>query len=432
MALMKQEGSGIRRGCFLDTWEKGDRMKILHIFDDYGTPGERALAGEGSVPTVVYYLAKYAAEKGNDVTILERDFGTLPAEEEIDGIRYIRINADKLPMAPYGLIKSPRGLIKLVKDGVDVARRINKFLKEEDFDVIHVHFPFASSILVNINRRLREKMVYTAHIGEEKKRFALDSSAPLILKFFSPDLYLMKRVRKSVVLNAPLKDKLVEKGIRAEKLEALPNGVNVDEFNLSKDEVERVRGKYGLNETMVMFAGTVTPRKGIEYLIKAGEILKDENAFFLIVGNTNLDKEYAKRVMDYAKENNVKAKFTGFIPYNDLKALYSACNIFVLPSLEEGFGVVLTEALASGKPLIGSKVGGIPMQIRDGWNGFLVEAVNEKQLAEKIKYLIDHPEESARMGRNSRKLAEEEFDWRKITEKYLGVYEEVNLGGRKR
>jgi|GEM_PF-5598758 len=111
---------------------KGKKMKILHIFDDYGTPGERALAGEGSVPTVVYYLAKYAAEKGHDVTILERDFGTLPKEEEIDGIRYIRINADKLPAAPYELIKSPVGLTKLLRDGFDVAVKTSRFLKEKN------------------------------------------------------------------------------------------------------------------------------------------------------------------------------------------------------------------------------------------------------------------------------------------------------------
>ncbi|RLF07945.1 MAG: glycosyltransferase family 4 protein, partial [Thermoprotei archaeon] len=98
---------------------------------------------------------------------------------------------------------------------------------------------------------------------------------------------------------------------------------------------------------------------------------------------------------------------------------------FVLPSLEEGFGVVLTEALASGKPLVGSNVGGIPAQIKDGWNGFLVESGNEKQLAEKIRYLIDNPEERERMGENSRKLAREEFDWEKIAERYLKVYEEV-------
>jgi glycosyltransferase involved in cell wall biosynthesis len=62
-------------------------------------------------------------------------------------------------------------------------------------------------------------------------------------------------------------------------------------------------------------------------------------------------------VIDYAKSKGVNAKFTGFVPYEDLKALYSACDVFVLPSFEEGQGILLLEAMASGKPLIGSKVG---------------------------------------------------------------------------
>ncbi|MHC1568767.1 MAG: glycosyltransferase family 4 protein [Candidatus Syntropharchaeia archaeon] len=401
-------------------------MKILHIFDDYGTPGERALAGIGSVPSVVYYLAKYTA-KNHDVTILERGHDKNDPEVEfINGVRYVRLRADKLSAAPYELIKSPFGLARLLRDGFDLAVKTSRFLKENEFDVIHVHFPFASSILVSKNKKLRKKMVYTAHTGEEKKRFALDSSAPLPLKLFSPDLYLMKRVRKSVVLNEPLKEKLVEKGIKEGKLEVIPNGVNVEDFNVSKEEIDRVRKKYCIKGITVMFAGTVTPRKGVLNLIRAGEILNlDEEVLFLIVGNTSLDREYADKVMEYAKQRNLKVRFTGFVPYEDLKDLYSACDIFVLPSLEEGFGIVLTEALASGKPLIGSNVGGIPAQIKDGWNGFLVEPGNEKQLAEKIRYLIDNAGERERMGKNSRKLAEEEFDWKKITERYLEVYGEL-------
>jgi len=395
-------------------------MRVVQVY-------ETGLVQPGaSVGFVVLNLSKCLSKFGCEVTILERGDGRQKNPYlEGTGVREIQVNVKNLASIPYKEVRSPLGLCRLILDRTSLALEFNKVLKAEDFDVIHVHFPFASSMLVSKNKNLRKKMVYTAHTGEEKKRFVLDSSAPLPLKLFSPDLYLMKKVRKSVVLNEPLKEKLIEKGIEEGKLEVIPNGVNVDDFNLSKEEIERVKEKYGLNETTVMFSGTVTPRKGVEYLVRAAEILKENNVLFLIVGNMNLDREYANKVMEYAKLRNLKVRFTGFVPYGDLKALYSACDIFVLPSFEEGDPIALKEALASGKPLIGTNVGGIPRQIKDCWNGFLVEPENEKQLAEKIKYLIDNPEERERMGENSRKLAREEFDWEKIAERYLKVYEEV-------
>jgi len=393
-------------------------MKILQVYET------GILKPGASVANVVFYLSKYLSKKGCEVVVLERGNGGNPYLEK-EGVKVIQVKSDNLASIPYKEVRSPLGLCRLILDRTSLALKFNKVLKVENFDVIHVHFPFASTILINMNRGLRERIIYTAHIGEEKKRLALDSSAPLALRFFLPDLYLMKRVRKSVVLNEPLKEKLIEKGIEEGKLEVIPNGVNVDDFNLSEEEIERVKEKYELNETTVMFSGTVTPRKGVEYLVKAAEILKEKDVLFLIVGNTNLDREYANKVMEYAKLRNLKVRFTGFVPYEDLKALYFACDIFVLPSFGEGDPIALKEALASGKPLIGTKVGGIPAQIKDGWNGFLVETGNERQLVEKIKYLIDNPEERERMGENSRKLAREEFDWKKIAERYLKVYEEV-------
>jgi glycosyltransferase involved in cell wall biosynthesis len=159
--------------------------------------------------------------------------------------------------------------------------------------------------------------------------------------------------------------------------------------------------------------------------MKAAELLNRRDALFLVVGNLNLDREYARKVVEYAKCKGINAKFTGFVPYEDLKALYSACDIFVLPSFEEGQPLVLLEAMASGKPLIGSNVGGIPMQIRDGWNGFLTRPGDIRGLAEKIRCLIEDEEERRRMGKNSRKLAEREFSYEKVVEKYIHVYEEV-------
>ena len=400
-------------------------MRILHIYDS--DRGEKALAGESSPSTVAFYICKHLAEKGYDVTILERKYKeTDLSVEYIEGIRFVRLEAKKRADIPYRELKNlPFGPLRLVLDATEFAIKIKNFLKKEKFDIIHVHFPFSANILINLDRNLRKKMIYTAHIGDEKKRLALDSSAPLVLKLYSPDLYLIKRIRKTIILNEYLKDELIKKGIKEEKLEVIPNGINVEEFNLNKEEIERARRKYKLEGIIVMFAGNIIPRKGVLHLIKAAESFKNENVLFLIVGNINIDREYAKEVIAYARRKDIKAKFTGFVPKEDLRALYSACDIFVLPSFGEGDPIALKEALASGKPLIGSNVGGIPMQIRDGWNGFLVEPGNEKMLAEKIRYLIENDEERERMGKNSRKLAEEEFSWEKIAGKYLKVYEEI-------
>ena len=81
--------------------------------------------------------------------------------------------------------------------------------------------------------------------------------------------------------------------------------------------------------------------------------------------------------------------------------------------------------MAVGKPLIGTKVGGIPSQVKEGWNGFLIDPGNEIQLAERIMYLLSHTAERKRMGQNSLQLANEEYDWQKISEKYLKIYENI-------
>jgi hypothetical protein len=93
----------------------------------------------------------------------------LPREEFVDGIRYVRIRAGTLPAAPYRLVKSLRGLVKLARDVFGIARKVNDLLEEESFDVVHVYFPFAFSILVSLNKELKEKMAYTTRIREEGK-----------------------------------------------------------------------------------------------------------------------------------------------------------------------------------------------------------------------------------------------------------------------
>ena len=409
-------------------------MKIVHVYDGH----ERVFPGHGSSPYIVYNIAKYTAAKGHDVTILERRWKGLDYKEEIEGIKFERMDLHfcssvSLKEPPQELITSPIGLLRFVLSRTEFAFKALRYLKKNGFDVILVHLPFAAVVLVTLSRKLREKMIYGEFIGEAKKRLKLGSSKeiPLLFKFFSPDLYLMKRVRKVVLQNERVLSELVLSGkIESEKGTVILIGVDTSVFNPNIN-AGNIKERYGLNDkTIVLFVSTFIPRKGVEYLVRAANIVVNQLGYkdvvFLLKGRVP-EKEYLKVIYKliekYKLEENVKI-ITGFLPFEDVKRLYIASDIYVLPSLEEGSATSLLEPLACGKPLVGTDVGGIAPIIKNGWNGFLVEPANEEQLADKIKYLLDYSEGRERMGKNSRKLAEGELDWRKIAEKYLKVYEE--------
>jgi glycosyltransferase involved in cell wall biosynthesis len=142
---------------------------------------------------------------------------------------------------------------------------------------------------------------------------------------------------------------------------------------------------------------------------------------FVIGGEGSLRQYYEQLAIKLGVGKNVI--FTGKISPNDVPLYYAISNIVVVPSLQEAFGLVVAEAMACGKPVIGTRVGGIPDQIIDGYNGFLVEPRNPMQIAEKILWLIEHPDEAKQMGMNGRKIVEEKFNIEKRIEKIISLYE---------
>jgi len=406
-------------------------MNILQIYDGYSKVGP-----ESGAMAVVFQLSKHLVQAGHQVTILERkNLETDAGVEYIDGIKFVRLESKKRTWGAADVIyRFPLGLVDIILDGIMFAVKVNRYLSkvESNFDVIHVHFPMAANILIMLNRTLRKKMVYTFH--GDVYRLNLDSRfrLPWYVRLLSPDIFLMKQVAKVILLNDSLCSKLISAGkIQPQKAVFISNGIDTDRFYPEIDGDEVVQ-KYSLDDRIViLYVGIVFPRKGVEYLVKAADRLINQLGYeglqFLLVGLMTVDRVYVTKLLRFISDHRLEEeiRMVGTVPFDELRRLYSACDIFVLPSLEEACPMVVTEAMATGKPVIGTKVGGMLMQIRDSWNGFLVEPENEVDLAEKIKYLVDHPEERVRMGANSRKRAEEEFSWDKVTKQYIKVYQEV-------
>lgn len=440
-------------------------MDVVHVYDGH----EKVYDGRGSVPNVVWNVARETAARGHDVTVLERQWDGLPARAVHDDVRFERFDlstgADEpWERVPYESVESPIDLLRLVGDRTNFARAALFRLQDLDPDVIHVHLPFAANVLVTVAPWLRDRMVYTAHLGElrldaltddQQGQAAADGgvvrgesemsqeaptddatgglSAPDVLSVVSPDTYLAKRVAHTTVLNLDVADVFVERGVLDSQLSVVPNGVDVDRFGeVPDDRIARVRESYGLDDgPVLLFVGTVMPRKGVDDLVRAtSELVADrgyEDLQVVVAGEDDLDGEYTAEVQSLAAEKGVvdAVTFAGFVPDEDLSALYSVADAFVLPSREEGFGMTVTEALAAGTPVVATDVGGIPRLVDEGEQGYLVTPNAPGEVATGVDRLLSADEAArVRMAEQSRERALE-FSWHGIAEQCCSIYEEV-------
>jgi glycosyltransferase involved in cell wall biosynthesis len=135
------------------------------------------------------------------------------------------------------------------------------------------------------------------------------------------------------------------------------------------------------------------------------------------------NKAYAAELKQQVKRLDMDqhVRFMDAMPQTELATWMRRASVFVLPSVSEGLGRVVFEAMASGTPVIGSRVGGIPDMVNDGVTGFLVPPGNEEALAEKLRWILEHSEEAKVMGQRSRAMAERIFS----TEAYVRGYQKL-------
>ncbi|WP_026486299.1 glycosyltransferase [Caldanaerobius polysaccharolyticus] len=185
------------------------------------------------------------------------------------------------------------------------------------------------------------------------------------------------------------------------------------------------------NETYtILFAGRLTKQKGVIYLVEALELLLSEkiDAKLIVAGDGEERNLLKKYILENKLENNIE--LLGIIDNKQMFQIYNRCNVVVIPSIkignaEESFGFVAIEAMACGKPVIASNIGGLRKIIEDGYNGFLVPERNPEAIAEKIKMLMSNPELSKEVGINARKTVEEKFSVEIVVKKYLNIYKET-------
>jgi colanic acid/amylovoran biosynthesis glycosyltransferase len=207
-----------------------------------------------------------------------------------------------------------------------------------------------------------------------------------------------------------------------------PVGIYVDKFPYRK-QINEVK----IPKTIIIITiARLVEEKGIEYGIKAiNKLLKSNNRTNLkyrIIGDGGLEDNLRKLVEELNLSKLVE--FLGSMEQEEVIREMLNSHIFLLPSIAEALPVVLFEAQAVGLPIVSTNVGGVSQAIIDGKSGFLVPERNVDALAEKLRYLIEHPELWSEMGRYGRIFVEEKYDVKKLNKRLVQVYQDLLQEGQ--
>lgn len=202
----------------------------------------------------------------------------------------------------------------------------------------------------------------------------------------------------------------LETGFSKSKLIKVPYGVNLTEFQqvVKQDKTFRV-----------VYSGGMTLRKGVHYLLQAFCELDLPKAELWLLGGE------LPEIKSFFKQYEGKFRHFGQLPQRELHKYYSQCSVFVMNSIEDGFGLVVPQAMACGLPIICSVNAGANDLIENEKNGFSVPIRNVETLKEKILYFYEHQDICFEMGQKAKKKVEKGFSWDDYGEKMTNAYQKV-------
>ena len=378
----------------------GKRLKILHIAGWY--PSKKNPVAGIFVREHVKATALY-----NDVVVLysegaEREIRSLyQIEDNIeDGIRVLRLRYRKspIPKTTYFIYLWAmfRAFAKLLREGFRP-------------DVIHAHIYSAGVPAVLLGMRYRIPVVITEH-SSAFPRGLIRGFERVKAKF------AFERAAVVCPVSEDLRKHIERLGIRA-RFHVVPNVVDTSLFSPPAARRTREDGRKHL-----LVVALLTPKKGIPYLLEAlAQLGEKRNDFVLdIVGDGPNRAEYEKLTHKLGLQEIVR--FHGMKTKQEVADFMKYCDIFVLPSLFETFGVVLIEAMACGKPLIATDIGG-PNEIVTDEVGRLVPPADSEALARTLDYMLDHYREYS--SEALARYAQERYSYQAVGKKLDQLYRSV-------
>ncbi len=333
----------------------------------------------GGIASYNYLLSRALEKRGDQVYAVTYPHEDIPKK---DGIPVQAVSTPD--------IKGLRGMF-FVLNG---ARKVIKMVRENDIDIIHAHFLFPPGMAGLIGAMVTGRPFYVTLHGSDV--FLLSSK-----KFIRPLLRLILQNATGVfAVSESVKEEVLKMNIPGleNKIKVTWNGVDVDRFHPQKESSLRPELGIADDESVILFVGNLVHQKGLEHLLRAKKLMKEETRL-VIVGEGPLLNDL-KGMVEYEKIENVI--FAG--RRQDVENVIPAADVVVLSSVFESFGIVLLEAMACGKAVVGTNVGGIPELVNEDV-GIVVEPQDPVALAEALDKLVGDAPLREEMGKKGRQRA---------------------------
>ncbi|NTU55037.1 MAG: glycosyltransferase family 4 protein [Anaerolineales bacterium] len=306
--------------------------------------------------------------------------------------------------------------------------------KREPFDLIHAYFlPQAGFVAAHAGKYLNRPSVVSIR-GNDIERAAFDPSK------FPHVMYALQNA-SAVTTNAGELAKKAKAFIDRE-IHIIPNGIDTDHFKpmernealaesiLDSDSLLPKIGKLAsrIHTPIIGFVGELREKKGLAILLSAyAQTAKKKPVSLLIVGEIREGED--RKLFDEFRSANpqLPITITGHVPHNDLPAYYSVMDVFVHPSLRDGMPNAVLEAMACGKTVIATPVGGMRDVIEDGVNGFFVNVNDAEGLAETMAEVLGQPDKREAVGRSARETVLGQFTLEKELQANLEVYRSLGV-----
>jgi len=356
----------------------------------------------GGVQVHIRDLAVALQRLGHEVSVLT------PAEDETDLPPYVVSTGGAVTVAYNG----SRAKVAL---GPITTRRVRRWIREGEFDVLHIHEPLAPSLSILSCWAARGPMVATWHSSMARSR--------IMAAGFSIGQTALEKVSARIAVSEAARQTLVEH--MGGDAVLIPNGVDCSLFG----EGEPLEGWPGDGGSLFFIGRIDEQRKGLQVLLAAmPEIVAARPSVRLLVaGPGDIDDIRS----ELAPEVDERITFLGLVSEETKARAFLSADVYVAPNTGgESFGIVLLEAMASGTPVLASDLEAFRRVIDDGRAGMLFANEDPADLARAAIALLDDADERARLTREGLDRARE-FDWETVAKRVVEVYESVTVTGEK-